>query len=89
MKKKKGKPVTKNLAKVDVKVDEDEKLTLSTNHPQKSHELLSLFLASRELLPKVSNPKIRVRTEWVQDKFEGSPPNQIQISKGNEWKIAS
>jgi len=36
----------------------------------------------------VSNFKIRVFKEWVQDKSKGSHPNQIQISKGNEWERA-
>jgi len=67
-----------------VKADKGEMLTSSTSHPQKSHEHLSLFLTSSEALPKVSNPEIRAFKEWAQDKSKGSPPNQIQITKGNE-----
>ena len=71
-----------------MKTDEGQMLSLSRSHPPKNHEHLSLFLASDEPLPKVPNFEIKAFKEWVQDKSEGSPPNQILISKGNEWKRA-
>ena len=71
-----------------MKTDEGQMLSLSTSHQPKKHEHLSVFLTSGEPLPKVSNFEIRAFKEWVQDKSEGSPPNKIQISMGNEWKRA-
>ena len=59
IKEEKWKEVTDNLGEVEVKANEGEILAFSTNHPQKSHEHLSLFLTSGEPLPKVSNPDIR------------------------------
>ena len=63
------------LEEVEVKIDEDEMLTLSTSHPQKNHEHLNLFPTSSELLTQMSNFKIRAFKKWLQDKFEGSPTN--------------
>ena len=48
-----------------MKTDEGEMLTLSTSHPQKNYEHLSLFLTSSELPPKVPNFEIRAFKEWV------------------------
>ena len=84
----KEKEVADSLEEVEVKTDEGEMLSLSTSHPQKNHEHLSIFPSSGEPLPKVSIFEIRAFKEWVQDKSEGSSPNQIQISMGNEWKRA-
>jgi len=66
----KEKEVTDSVEEVKVKTDEGEMLTLSTSHPQKNHEHLSLFFTSSEPLPKVSNFKIKAFKEWVQDKSE-------------------
>ena len=71
----KEKEVTDSLEEVEVKTGEGEMLTLSTSHPQKNHEHLSLFLTSSELPPKVSNFEIRAFKECVQDKSERSPLN--------------
>ena len=73
--------VVDSIEEIEVETHEGEMLSLSTSHPQKNHKHLSIFLSSGELLPKVSNFKIRAFKEWVQDKSEGSPPSQIQISK--------
>ena len=71
----KEKEVADSLGEVEVKINEGETLSLSTSHPQKNRELLSLFLTYAEPLPKVSNIEIGAFMEWVQDKSEGSPPN--------------
>ena len=70
-----------NFEEVEVKIDEGKMLSLSTSHPQRNREHLSVSLTYGEPLPKVSNFEIRAFKEWVQDKSEGSPPSQIQISK--------
>ena len=69
-----------SIEEIEVETDEGEMLSLSTSHPQKNHEHLSIFLSSGEPLPKVSIFEIRAFKEWVQDKSEGSPPCHIQIS---------
>ena len=84
----KEKEVAYSLQEVEVKTDAGQMLSLSTSHPPKNHVHISLFLTFGEPLPKVSNFEIRAFKEGVQDKSEGSPPNQILISKGNEWKGA-
>ena len=71
----KEKEVADSLEEVEVKIDDGERHSLSTSHPQKNHERLSLFLTYGELLPKVCNFKIRAFKEWVQEKSEGSPSN--------------
>jgi len=72
-----------------VAVDEGEMLTLDTNHPPRNHEYLSPFLTSSEPLLKAPGSESRAFKERVQGKYEGFPPNHIQISKGNEWKRVS
>ena len=64
--------VADSIEEIEVETDEGEMHSLSTSHPQKNHKHLSIFLSSGELLPKVSNFKIRAFKEWVQDKSKGS-----------------
>ena len=64
-------------------------LTLGTSRTPRSHEDLSLFLTYSEALLKAPNFKLRAFKEKAQGKSIGSPPNHIQISKGNDWKRVS
>jgi len=47
--------------------------------------LLSLLLTCDEPSLNAPNFELRVLEEVVQGKFEGSPPSNIQTSKGNDW----
>jgi len=83
------KEVANNLEEVGVRTDVGEMLTLSSNHQQKSHEHLSLFLTFPKQLPKVPSSEIRTFKGRNLDASKGIPPNQIQINMGNEWKRVS
>ena len=72
-----------------MEADEGDMLTLDTNHPPRSHEHLSLFLTFGELLLKAANSELRAIEKVVQSKSKESPPNNIQIIKGNDWKRVS
>jgi len=84
-----GDDFEETLEEVVVEADEGEMLTLGTNHRPRSHEHLSLFLTFGELLLKAPNSELTAFKEKDQGRSEGSPPNQIQISKGNERKRVS
>jgi len=72
-----------------VEADEGDMLTLDTHHPPRSHEHLILFLTSREPSLNAPNSELRAIKPVVQTKPEGSPTNNIQTSKGNDWKRIS
>jgi len=64
-------------------------LTLGTNHPPRSYEHLSLLVTYSELLLKAPNSKLRAFKEKSKGQFKGSPPNDIKMSRGNDWQSVS
>jgi len=62
------------LEEIIVEADEGEMITLSTNHPPKSHNHLSVLLTFHDPLPKVPSSRIRTYKEWNLDASKGVPP---------------
>ena len=81
-----GDDLDETLEEIAVEVDEDDMLTLGTNHPPRIHEHLNLFLSFGELTLEAPNSELRAFEEVVQSKSKDSPLISIEISKGNDWK---
>ena len=69
-----------------LEADEGDMLTLDAHHPPRSNEHLGLLLTFGEPSLNAPNSELRALEEVVQGKFEGFPPSNTQISKGNEKK---
>ena len=81
-----GNNFEETLDEIIIEADESDMLTLGTNHPPRSHEHLILFLTFGEPLLKGPNSELRAFDERIQSNSKESPPNNIQTSKGNNWK---